>query len=146
MFQRREARGPDVEGQAGRVTATHAVLASTLVMLLALAFVGGVLLARTGPGEQARSDPYVGSDLHMLNIVDGRIYVGGHDGAAVRSTGPASWTTLGSLTGRDSMAVAETERGILIASHQGLYGSNGANDIITPVGVEGFFMDIHAVG
>ncbi len=147
VFQRREARRQEVGVGARRVAARHVVLASTLVLLLlALAFVGGVRLVRAGPDEQPRTDPYVGSEIHMLNAFAGRIYVGGHGGAAVTSAAQVAWTPLGSLSGRDVMAVAETAEGVLLASHQGLFGSRNFPEVFTPVAVEGFYLDIHAVG
>ncbi|MBM7846797.1 WD40/YVTN/BNR-like repeat-containing protein [Arthrobacter roseus] len=113
---------------------------------------GGIgVLAATGGNDAdaeasgATAGPYVGGDLHVLTALQGKLYVGGHDGGAVSTDGGNTWAQLPSLKGTDPMGVAATEETTLIGGHPGLYQSDDGSSF-TKVTGEGALDDVHALG
>ncbi len=74
--------------------------------------------------------PYVGGDLHTVTAIDGRLYVGGHDGVAVSSDEGQSWKAVSSLEGADAMGWAQTSSGLLVGGHPGRYSSTEAATLV----------------
>lgn len=124
---------------AAIVTVTTAVIA------------GGWIFATTRGGESADGPgggavvPYVGGDLHVLTVVQDRMYVGGHDGGAVSADGGKTWTQLTSLAGADPMGAAATDTETLVGGHPGLYRSADGSSFARVTG-EGELGDVHALG
>ena len=125
-------------------------VAAAVVAVIAVG--GGIgVLAVTGGNDAAAeasaatAGPYVGGDLHVLTALQGKLYVGGHDGGAVSSDGGNTWTQLPSLKGTDPMGAAATEEATLIGGHPGLYRSDDGSSF-TKVTGEGALDDVHALG
>ena len=122
------------------------------VVALVIAVGGGIGIfvttrgGETADGPAASSDgPYVGGDLHVLTVLGGKLYVGGHDGGAVSSDGGGTWTPLPSLAGADPMGAAVTKETTLIGGHPGLYRSTDGTSFAKVTG-EGELGDVHALG
>lgn len=115
----------------------------------ALIVAGGVYaLSRSDNGAAGTAAaPYVGGDLHVLASFDDRLYVGGHDGAAVSTDDGRTWSALTSLRGADPMGWAEIANGdMLVGGHPGLYRSTDAGATFTQLTGGTAVPDVHALG
>jgi photosystem II stability/assembly factor-like uncharacterized protein len=136
----------------GSVTARTATAKSARrwwpIAAAAALVVGGIYVA-TQSGDPGGSDagaPYVGGDLHSLTAIDGRLYVGGHDGVAMSTNEGRSWEAVSSLEGADAMGWAQTSSGLLVGGHPGLYTSNDNGATFTKATGDSQVGDVHAVG
>ncbi|SDR06155.1 WD40/YVTN/BNR-like repeat-containing protein [Arthrobacter crystallopoietes] len=132
---------------AGRRRRVAAAVAAAVI-----AVGGGIgLFAATGGKDAATeasgaaTSPYVGGDLHILTSLEGRLYVGGHDGGAVSTDGGVTWTQLPSLKGADPMGAAATGEVTLIGGHPGLYRSTDGTSFAKVSG-GGALDDVHGLG
>ena len=109
---------------------------------------GGIYVAIQSGGADGSdaSAQYVGGDLHSLVAIDGRLYVGGHDGVAVSTNEGRSWEAVSSLEGADAMGWAQTSSGLLVGGHPGLYTSNDNGATFTKATGDSQVSDVHAVG
>ncbi len=121
-----------------------AVAAGAAVVALAA---GGVWVSGRGGGSAGNraAGAYVGGDLHTLTVVDGRLYVGGHDGVAVSTDGGQDWSPVTSLRGADAMGWAVTPVGTFAGGHPGLFRSTDGS-AFTKAGGLGQVSDVHALG
>jgi len=115
-----------------------------------LAVIAGSWIAAIGGEDTPKrtigtAGPYVGGDLHVLTVQGNRMYVGGHDGAAVSGDGGRTWAELSSLKGADPMGAAATGEATLIAGHPGLFRASDGTTF-TKVTGEGDLGDVHALG
>lgn len=122
----------------------------TAVAVVIGAVIAGGWIAAIGDGEPPAQTsgtvgPYVGGDLHVLTVLQDRLYVGGHDGGAVSADGGTTWTQLPSLDGADPMGAAATSGETLIGGHPGLYRSSDG-DTFSRVTGQGDLGDVHALG
>lgn len=120
------------------------------VATVTVAIIAGSWIATIGGGDApgrtiVTAGPYVGGDLHVLTVQGERMYVGGHDGAAVSGDGGRTWTELPSLKGADPMGAAATDEATLIAGHPGLFRSSDGTTFAKVTG-EGDLGDVHALG
>ncbi|HVT75913.1 MAG TPA: sialidase family protein [Acidimicrobiales bacterium] len=123
--------------------------------LVAVAIAAGVVASQViGSGNKPRpavtaaSAPFVGGDLHSL-VVDpttpGRIYVGGHQGAAVSTDGGHRWRRIPSLNDADAMGWGFADGSVWQAGHPGIHrSSNGVDFDVANAGLPS--TDIHALG
>jgi len=132
----------------GRAPARRRWLAVIAAVAAAAGVIGGVYaLSRGEDGARGgEAAPFVGGDLHVLASVEDRLYVGGHDGAAVSDDGGRSWAALESLRGADPMGWAQTSDAMLVGGHPGLYRSTDNGTTFTKVSGEGAVPDVHALG
>lgn len=107
---------------------------------------GAVALGRDDDGGVAGAAPYVGGDLHVLASVQDRLYVGGHDGAAVSNDGGLTWAELASLRGADPMGWAQAGDTMLVGGHPGLYRSTDGGTSFTQLTGDAQVPDVHALG
>ncbi|MBA2558723.1 MAG: hypothetical protein H0V07_02350 [Propionibacteriales bacterium] len=89
---------------------------------------------------------YVGGDLHTLTVVDGRLFVGGHDGVATSTDGGKRWEQVASLRGADAMGWAVTPAAILVGGHSGLFRSTVGSLSFGKADGLGEVSDVHALG
>ncbi|HCB59631.1 MAG TPA: hypothetical protein DEP82_17415 [Arthrobacter bacterium] len=120
------------------------------VATVTVAIIAGSWIATIGGGDApgrtiVTAGPYVGGDLHVLTVQGERMYVGGHDGAAVSGDGGRTWTDLPSLKGADPMGATATDEATLIAGHPGLFRSSDGTTFAKVTG-EGDLGDVHALG
>ncbi|MFC5175120.1 WD40/YVTN/BNR-like repeat-containing protein [Nocardioides taihuensis] len=88
--------------------------------------------------------PVVGGDLHAVDDLGSRLFVGGHDGAGYRAR-VGGWTQIDTLEEKDVMGWAATGTMILAGGHAGLYAST--DDGSTFGLVDGLpVADVHALG
>ncbi len=118
---------------------------------LAVGAVIALLAIRGGqdaPSSQAAGStaPYVGGDLHTVTALGDRLYVGGHDGAAVSTDGGKVWSAVPSLRGADAMGWAQTPAGLLAGGHPGLYRSTDSGATFTKTTGPAQVSDVHALG
>ena len=121
--------------------------AIAVVTLTLIAGVGIVIFGATrgAAPETETAAPYVGGDLHVLTVAQGKLYVGGHGGGAVSTDGGSSWTQLSSLDGADPMGAVATGESMFIGGHPGLYRSDDGTSFTKLTG-EGGLSDVHALG
>lgn len=116
----------------------------------AAALVGGGIYVASQSGDSgsaARAGaPYVGGDLHTVTVIDGRLYVGGHDGVAESTNEGKSWRAVPSLKGADAMGWGQTRSGLLVGGHPGLYRSTDSGATFVKATGDSHLGDIHAVG
>lgn len=109
---------------------------------------GGIYLAAQD-GESGGTDsarPYVGGDLHTITAIEGRLYVGGHDGVAVSTDEGQTWRSVSSLQGADAMGWAQTSRALLVGGHPGLFTSTDNGTTFTKTAGDSQVGDVHALG
>lgn len=147
---RRETSDAGAGRSAGQAPARRRWLAAAAGVAAAAAVAGGIYTLGRDEGTDdvggGGDAPYVGGDLHVLTGVDDRLYVGGHDGAAVSTDGGRSWAALESLRGADPMGWAQTADGMLVGGHPGLYRSTDDGATFTQVSGDGAVPDVHALG
>ncbi len=109
---------------------------------------GGIYLATQsgGAGGSDAGAPYVGGDLHTVTAIDGRLYLGGHDGVAASSNEGRSWKPVSSLAGADAMGWGQTSSGLLVGGHPGLYSSTDNGATFTKTTGDSQIGDVHALG
>lgn len=110
--------------------------------------VGGFWLADRA-GTSATMDTagaYVGGDLHTVTVVDGQLFVGGHDGVARSDDGGKHWAQVASLRGADAMGWARTSQRIFVGGHAGLFESTLGGLSFTKSDGLGRVTDVHALG
>lgn len=142
-------RGPNrgAGPSTGRARAARRWLAGAIALAAAAGLAVGIYaLTRGQDSAGAEAAPYVGGDLHVLASIEGRLYVGGHDGAAVSADGGRTWTALDSLRGADPMGWAQTPSAMLVGGHPGLYRSPDDGATFTKVTGDGAVPDVHALG
>lgn len=123
-------------------------IAAVAVVLGAVIAAGWIsALGGSEPRERTTGTvgPYVGGDLHVLTVLQDRLFVGGHDGGAVSADGGATWAQLPALDGADPMGATTTEKETLIGGHPGLYRSFDGSSFTRATG-EGDLGDVHALG
>ncbi|MFP5318211.1 MAG: WD40/YVTN/BNR-like repeat-containing protein [Acidimicrobiia bacterium] len=102
-----------------------------------------------GGGGRASNGPLVGGDLHTL-VVDAtqaqRLYVGGHQAAAVSSDGGRTWAEVPSLRNADGMGWAFVGDAVWMGGHPGLRRSTDGGRSFEPAGGELASNDVHALG
>jgi photosystem II stability/assembly factor-like uncharacterized protein len=146
---RRLAAGPSPTKKASPpaprawVRWTLTAAGATVAVVLTLGVLG------TGKEPSATTEPLVGGDLHSL-VVDPsrpvRLYVGGHDAAAVSDDGGRTWTPLPSLDRADAMGWGFQGATAWVAGHSGLYRSADGGQTFGVV-TEGLrSTDVHAFG
>lgn len=135
-----------------RPTALRRAAPWLAVVAVAVAVVG-VLATRgddggTG-GASASAGSFVGGDLHTL-VVDStdpqRLFVGGHQAAAVSSDGGSSWAQVPSLREADAMGWAFAGDAVWMGGHPGLRRSTDGGRTFEPGGGELSSTDVHALG
>lgn len=104
-----------------------------------------VALWRGNDSDGNAATPFVGGDLHVVASYDGRLFVGGHQGAATTDSN-GNWTQLNSLSNKDAMAWARSSKGILVGGHQGLYVSTDQGQNYEPAATNLQVTDVHALG
>lgn len=87
----------------------------------------------------------IGAELHALYADEGRVFMSGHEGAAVSEAG-RGWTTVPDMTGRDGMAWASTDDTLLVAGHHDLYVSRDGGLTFAPTESTLRGKDVHALG
>ena len=135
-------------GPTPKPAARRWVPAAGAVLALA-AIAGGVFAVTRGDDASGGPDtagPYVGGDLHVLAGLGDRLYVGGHDGAAVSLDDGATWAALESLRGSDPMGWGQTNDAMLVGGHPGLFRSTDDGATFTQVTGEDAIPDVHALG
>jgi hypothetical protein len=121
------------------------VAAVAVVVLVVGGLVYWATRGDSGAGSSASTArPYVGGDLHTVAALGGKLYVGGHDGAAVSTDGARTWSPLPSLRGADAMGWAISGDRVLVAGHNGLRASSGGD--FTAVNLPDGVSDVHALG
>lgn len=135
----------------GRAPTPRRWLAAVAAAAAAVAVAGGIYAFGRGGGDVAGAgvgaDPYVGGDLHVMASIDDRLYVGGHDAAAVSTDGGRTWTAVESLRGADPMGWAQTPDGMLVGGHPGLFRSTDNGATFDKVTGEGKAPDdVHSLG
>lgn len=114
------------------------------VLIFAALLIVITYFATKDANVSAGHGPLVGHDLHAINELGGRLFVGGHRGAGFRES-DGGWQQVDSLDDRDVMAWAVTGSRILAGGHAGLYSSTDGGKSFdkvakTPVS------DVHALG
>lgn len=120
-------------------------LVGGVVVAVAAAAVGGVLVFGGLSRSADSSSAYVGGDLHVLASIGDRMYVGGHGGAAVSRDGGKSWSQIATLQGADPMGWAETTQGEIVGGHPGLFASSDGSIFTARTGAQAI-PDVHAIG
>ena len=145
--RRRQPSSGGASRSTARTPAHRRWPAAAAAVAATAAVVGGVYALSSGDdAEGGGAAPYVGGDLHVLTNVGGRLYVGGHDGAAVSADGGRTWDGLESLRGADPMGWAETTDAMLVGGHPGLYRSTDNGATFAKVTGAGEVPDVHALG
>jgi len=101
------------------------------------------------PGTSPTMDQasaYVGGDLHTVTVIDGQLFVGGHDGVARSNDGGKHWAQVASLRGADAMGWAQTSQSIFVGGHAGLFQSASRSLSFTKSDGLGPVTDVHAIG
>jgi len=93
-----------------------------------------------------KASAYVGGDLHTVTVIDGQLFVGGHDGVARSNDGGKHWAQVASLRGADAMGWAQTSQTILVGGHAGLFQSTSRSLSFTKSEGLGPVTDVHAIG
>ena len=141
---------PGAAGREDRRSRSLVVAAAILVTLLAAAGVlFGVLTSQSGDGSApggARQGPSVGGDLHTLFVIPGRMFVGGHAGAAMSRDGGRTWRRISSLEGADPMGWAARGDAVLAGGHPGLFHSADRGRSFQAAPIAANVTDIHALG
>jgi len=127
------------------------------VALVVAVMVLAVVVARRGSDGGAgrhgaaggSTGAFVGGDLHTL-VVDpsnpDRLFVGGHEAAAVSSDGGRTWGQVASLRNADAMGWAFDGDLIWMGGHPGLRRSSNGGRTFVPGGGELESADVHALG
>lgn len=123
------------------------VIVGAALAAAAIIFGGFWLADRTGTSPTMdTAGAYVGGDLHTVTVVDGQLFVGGHDGVARSNDGGKHWAQVASLRGADAMGWARTSQRIFVGGHAGLFQSTSGALSFTRSDGLGRVTDVHALG
>ena len=112
--------------------------------LLALTLVVIIFGSVATRGDAAGDGPRVGGDLHAVGELNGRLFVGGHNGAGYRLIS-GGWTQISTLDDKDVMGWAQAGETVLAGGHGGLFRSLDNGSTFSVVG--GLpVSDVHALG
>lgn len=121
--------------------------ARKLVLFFVALAVVVIIAGSIASGRDASSDasgPTVGGDLHAVEQLGDRLFVGGHGGAGFRAAA-GSWTQIDTLDSKDVMGWAVSGQTILAGGHAGLDSST--DEGLTFSQVSGLpISDVHALG
>lgn len=128
-----------------RRTAPWLALSALAVVVVA------VIAARDSGGSSGRASTgsFVGGDLHTLVIDPGqpqRLYVGGHQAAAVSTDRGRTWMQVSSLRDADAMGWAFVGDTVWMGGHPGLRRSTDGGRTFERAGGELSSTDVHALG
>ena len=140
---------PGAAGREDRRSRSLVVAAILVGLLAAAGALFGVLTSQSGDGTApggARQGPSVGGDLHTLFFIAGRMFVGGHAGAAMSRDGGRTWRQISSLEGADPMGWAARGDAVLAGGHPGLFHSADRGRSFEAAAIAANVTDIHALG
>lgn len=112
------------------------------VVLLAVIIIGTYANRRSE--SASGTGPVVGGDLHAVEQLGDRVFVGGHGGAGYRLSA-GGWTQIASLGNKDVMGWAQSGSTLLAGGHAGLYASTDGGSTFSAV-PNLPVSDVHALG